>query len=152
MSSSCKNNNVNNINAENHAKEYTYEDYREEFYDENGALPFNKALTNLMDKHKITKAVAAKRMKCTKENIQNYRNQTDKSVTFETAILFCVALKLQLFESLTLLSTKNYTVFPLDNKDSFFYYQLLVKVSNGEIETVEQANTYLYEKIGKMPL
>lgn len=152
MSSSCKNNNVNNVNAKNKATEFTYEDYRKIFYDEYGALPFNKALTNLMNKHEIKREVVAARMKCTKDNIRNYRNQTDKSVTFETAILFCVALKLPLHESLNLLATKNYTVFPLDNKDSFYYYQLLIKASNGEIETVEQANTYLYEKIGKMPL
>lgn len=152
MSSSCKNNNVNNENAENHAKEYTYEDFLKTFYDENGALPFNKALNNLMNKHKIKNKVVAKRMKCTEKNIRNYRKLSHKSVTFETAILFCVALKLPLHESLKLLATKNYTVFPLDNKNSFYYYQLLVKASNGEIETVVQANTYLYEKIGKTPL
>ena len=143
VSSSCKNNNVNNENAENHEKEYTYEDFRKLFYDENGALPFKKVLTNLMDKHKITKPMIAYRVKFSDTNIKKYRNGFYKGASLNAAMKFCIAMELPLAESIELFKIIGINITNFDNRKIYHYFYLLVEISNKKINTLDQANEYL---------
>ena len=143
MSSSCKNNNVNNVSDENHATEYTYEDFHKIFYDENGALPFKKVVTNLMDKHKITKPMVADRVKFSDTNIKKYRNGFYKGASLNAAMKFCIAMELPLAESIELLKIIGINITNFDNPKNYHFFYLLVEVSNKKIKTLKQANEYL---------